>query len=168
MGINIPPISIETMCMLTNTVAYGMQGGGYYTSMFLLHTIRFSDPMECRWGCVLPGERVRAGQNTISVTGNVLRDYLTDLFPILELGTSAKMLSIVPLLSGGTWVSFADTFLDRRVVSVCLDDGLCKIGHVALEPHFTESLLAKRPLDLVKLQQSHIIIADTFLGRRIV
>jgi isocitrate dehydrogenase len=46
-------------------------------------------------------ERVRAGQDTISVTGNVLRDYLTDLFPILELGTSAKMLSIVPLLAGG-------------------------------------------------------------------
>ncbi|MGA9857142.1 MAG: NADP-dependent isocitrate dehydrogenase [Solirubrobacteraceae bacterium] len=46
-------------------------------------------------------ERVRAGENTISVTGNVLRDYLTDLFPILELGTSAKMLSIVPLMDGG-------------------------------------------------------------------
>jgi isocitrate dehydrogenase len=46
-------------------------------------------------------ERVRKGQDTISVTGNVLRDYLTDLFPILELGTSAKMLSIVPLLAGG-------------------------------------------------------------------
>ncbi|MCK9472957.1 NADP-dependent isocitrate dehydrogenase [Sulfurimonas sp.] len=45
--------------------------------------------------------RVRAGLNTISATGNVLRDYLTDLFPILELGTSAKMLSIVPLLAGG-------------------------------------------------------------------
>jgi isocitrate dehydrogenase len=45
--------------------------------------------------------RVRQGLNTISVTGNVLRDYLTDLFPILELGTSAKMLSIVPLLAGG-------------------------------------------------------------------
>ena len=45
--------------------------------------------------------RVHAGENTISVTGNVLRDYLTDLFPILELGTSAKMLSIVPLLAGG-------------------------------------------------------------------
>jgi isocitrate dehydrogenase len=45
--------------------------------------------------------RVRAGKDTISVTGNVLRDYLTDLFPILELGTSAKMLSIVPLLAGG-------------------------------------------------------------------
>ncbi|MEA3302178.1 MAG: NADP-dependent isocitrate dehydrogenase, partial [Pseudomonadota bacterium] len=46
-------------------------------------------------------QRVKAGQDTISVTGNVLRDYLTDLFPILELGTSAKMLSIVPLLAGG-------------------------------------------------------------------
>ena len=46
-------------------------------------------------------ERVRAGKNTISVTGNVLRDYLTDMYPILELGTSAKMLSIVPLLAGG-------------------------------------------------------------------
>ena len=45
--------------------------------------------------------RVKSGENTISVTGNVLRDYLTDLFPILELGTSAKMLSIVPLLAGG-------------------------------------------------------------------
>lgn len=46
-------------------------------------------------------ERMKAGQDTISVTGNVLRDYLTDLFPILELGTSAKMLSIVPLMNGG-------------------------------------------------------------------
>jgi len=46
-------------------------------------------------------ERVKKGENTISVTGNVLRDYLTDLFPILELGTSAKMLSIVPLMNGG-------------------------------------------------------------------
>lgn len=47
-------------------------------------------------------DRVKAGEDTISVTGNVLRDYLTDLFPILELGTSAKMLSIVPLLAGGS------------------------------------------------------------------
>jgi isocitrate dehydrogenase len=46
-------------------------------------------------------ERTRAGQDTISVTGNVLRDYLTDLFPILEVGTSARMLSIVPLMNGG-------------------------------------------------------------------
>jgi isocitrate dehydrogenase len=46
-------------------------------------------------------ERIRRGENTVSVTGNVLRDYLTDLFPILELGTSAKMLSVVPLINGG-------------------------------------------------------------------
>ena len=46
-------------------------------------------------------ERIAKGENTISVTGNVLRDYLTDLFPILELGTSAKMLSVVPLMNGG-------------------------------------------------------------------
>jgi isocitrate dehydrogenase len=46
-------------------------------------------------------ERIRRGEDTISVTGNVLRDYLTDLFPILELGTSAKMLSVVPLINGG-------------------------------------------------------------------
>lgn len=46
-------------------------------------------------------ERIRKGQDTISVTGNVLRDYLTDLFPIMELGTSAKMLSVVPLMNGG-------------------------------------------------------------------
>lgn len=51
--------------------------------------------------CRVSMERATAGKNTISVTGNVLRDYLTDLFPILELGTSAKMLSIVPLLAGG-------------------------------------------------------------------
>jgi isocitrate dehydrogenase len=46
-------------------------------------------------------ERIRKGEDTISITGNILRDYLTDLFPIIELGTSAKMLSIVPLLNGG-------------------------------------------------------------------
>jgi isocitrate dehydrogenase len=51
----------------------------------------------CAWSL----ERMKAGKDTISVTGNVLRDYLTDLFPILELGTSAKMLSIVPLMNGG-------------------------------------------------------------------
>ncbi len=50
---------------------------------------------------VLPSNGIRRGEDTISVTGNVLRDYLTDLFPIMELGTSAKMLSIVPLMNGG-------------------------------------------------------------------
>ena len=59
---------------------------------------RILAPVEAiRW-CL---ERIREGKDTISVTGNVLRDYLTDLFPILELGTSAKMLSVVPLLAGG-------------------------------------------------------------------
>jgi isocitrate dehydrogenase len=60
--------------------------------------IRILSPVEATRATLL---RVRAGQDTISVTGNVLRDYLTDLFPILELWTSAKMLSIVPLLEGG-------------------------------------------------------------------
>ena len=60
--------------------------------------IRILSPVEAMQATL---KRVRAGENTISVTGNVLRDYLTDLFPILELGTSAKMLSIVPLLAGG-------------------------------------------------------------------
>ncbi|MDT0550644.1 NADP-dependent isocitrate dehydrogenase, partial [Streptomyces lonegramiae] len=53
------------------------------------------------WAMRYTLERLIRGQDTISVTGNILRDYLTDLFPILELGTSAKMLSIVPLMAGG-------------------------------------------------------------------
>ena len=61
-------------------------------------TLSFESPQEAMKKTL---KRVRKGQNTISVTGNVLRDYLTDLFPILELGTSSKMLSIVPLLGGG-------------------------------------------------------------------
>jgi isocitrate dehydrogenase len=60
--------------------------------------IRIETPVEAMRSTL---KRVRTGEDTISVTGNVLRDYLTDLFPILELGTSAKMLSIVPLLAGG-------------------------------------------------------------------
>ena len=60
--------------------------------------IRILAPFEA---CMFTLERLKAGQDTISVTGNVLRDYLTDLFPILEVGTSAKMLSIVPLMNGG-------------------------------------------------------------------
>ncbi|MGW2741424.1 NADP-dependent isocitrate dehydrogenase [Streptomyces sp. NPDC001450] len=60
--------------------------------------IRILSPVEAT---KLSVERIRRGENTISVTGNVLRDYLTDLFPILELGTSAKMLSVVPLMAGG-------------------------------------------------------------------
>ncbi|MGH8815622.1 NADP-dependent isocitrate dehydrogenase [Achromobacter pestifer] len=60
--------------------------------------LRILDPVEATKFSV---KRIRAGLDTISVTGNVLRDYLTDLFPIMELGTSAKMLSIVPLVAGG-------------------------------------------------------------------
>ena len=60
--------------------------------------IRFLSPAEA---CTFSLERMVQGKDTISVTGNVLRDYLTDLFPILEVGTSAKMLSIVPLMNGG-------------------------------------------------------------------
>ncbi|HEX3777218.1 MAG TPA: NADP-dependent isocitrate dehydrogenase [Polyangiaceae bacterium] len=60
--------------------------------------IRILPPAEA---CKFSLERIKNGQDTISVTGNVLRDYLTDLFPILEVGTSAKMLSIVPLMNGG-------------------------------------------------------------------
>jgi isocitrate dehydrogenase len=61
-------------------------------------TIRILPPAEAT---LFTLARLKAGQDTISVTGNVLRDYLTDLFPILEVGTSAKMLSIVPLMNGG-------------------------------------------------------------------
>ncbi len=61
-------------------------------------TIEIMSPVDAT---KLSVERIRRGENTISVTGNVLRDYLTDLFPILEIGTSAKMLSIVPLMQGG-------------------------------------------------------------------
>ncbi|MGV2872116.1 NADP-dependent isocitrate dehydrogenase [Colwellia sp. E150_009] len=60
--------------------------------------IRILNPIDA---CKFSLERIAKGEDTISVTGNVLRDYLTDLFPILELGTSAKMLSIVPLMNGG-------------------------------------------------------------------
>lgn len=61
-------------------------------------TIEIMSPVEAT---AFSLERIRRGEDTISVTGNVLRDYLTDLFPILELGTSAKMLSVVPLMDGG-------------------------------------------------------------------
>src|SRR5699024_4386279 len=60
--------------------------------------IQFLPPFEATMHAL---KLIKEGKDTISVTGNVLRDYLTDLFPILELGTSAKMLSIVPLMAGG-------------------------------------------------------------------
>ncbi len=69
--------------------------GDHNTSGLELHIMKPIDAMKFSL------KRIRKGQDTISVTGNVLRDYLTDLFPILELGTSARMLSIVPLMKGG-------------------------------------------------------------------
>jgi isocitrate dehydrogenase len=68
-------------------------------------------------------ERSRAGQDTIAVTGNVLRDYLTDLFPIMELGTSAKMLSIVPLLAGGALFETGAGGTAPRHVQQFLEEG---------------------------------------------
>jgi isocitrate dehydrogenase len=67
--------------------------------------------------------RSRAGQDTIAVTGNVLRDYLTDLFPIMELGTSAKMLSIVPLLAGGAMFETGAGGTAPRHVQQFLEEG---------------------------------------------
>jgi len=71
-------------------------------------------------------DRIRKGQDTISVTGNVLRDYLTDLFPIMELGTSAKMLSIVPLMAGGGLFETGAGGTAPKLVQQFLQDGhLC-------------------------------------------
>merc|ERR1719219_728932 len=67
-------------------------------------------------------KRARAGLDTVSVTGNVLRDYLTDLFPIIELGTSAKMLSIVPLLAGGRLLETGRFAFARRAKAVATDN----------------------------------------------
>merc|ERR1711998_468056 len=97
-------------------------------------------------------ERAKAGESTISVTGNVLRDYNTDLFPILELGTSAKMLSIVPLLAGGGMYETGaggsapkhveqfvkeshlrrDSLGEFLAYAACLDDNAAKLGDAKL------------------------------------
>jgi isocitrate dehydrogenase len=69
--------------------------------------------------------RVRKGENTISVTGNVLRDYLTDLFPILELGTSARMLSIVPLMNGGGLFETVPVVRPQNMFSNSSKRGIC-------------------------------------------
>ena len=70
-------------------------------------------------------ERIRRGEDTISVTGNVLRDYLTDLFPILELGTSAKMLSIVPLMNGGGLFETGAGARHPNTLTSLLKKGIC-------------------------------------------
>jgi len=71
-------------------------------------------------------DRIRRGENTISVTGNVLRDYLTDLFPIMEVGTSAKMLSIVPLLAGGALFETGAGGSAPKHVRQLLDEGFLR------------------------------------------
>ncbi len=96
-------------------------------------------------------ERTRAGQDTISVTGNVLRDYLTDLFPILELGTSAKMLSIIPLMKGG---------------------GLFETGAGGSAPKHVQQLLEENHLrwdslgEFLALAVSYEHLADVFRNKR--
>ena len=89
---------------------------------------RILAPVEAiRW-CL---ERIREGKDTISVTGNVLRDYLTDLFPILELGTSAKMLSVVPLLAGGgLFETGAGGSAPKHVQQFVAEDYLLSLIHI--------------------------------------
>jgi isocitrate dehydrogenase len=96
-------------------------------------------------------QRIREGEDTISVTGNVLRDYLTDLFPIMELGTSAKMLSIVPLLAGGA---------------------MFETGAGGSAPRHVEQLLAENHLrwdslgEFLALAASFEHLADLYGGRQ--
>lgn len=87
--------------------------------------IRVLPPVEAT---KLSVERIRRGENTISVTGNVLRDYLTDLFPILELGTSAKMLSIVPLMAGGGLFETGAGWLRAEARAAARQGGLPPLG----------------------------------------
>lgn len=79
--------------------------------------IKILSPIEV---CKLSLNRIRQGLDTISATGNVLRDYLTDLFPILELGTSAEMLSIVPLMNGGGYLKLVPAVLHQNILSSLL------------------------------------------------
>ena len=108
-------------------------------------------------------ERIRKGEDTISVTGNVLRDYLTDLFPILELGTSAKMLSIVPLIAGGGLFETGaggsapkhvqqlvkENYLrwDSLGEFLALAESFAKYGDVHDNPHATHPRRDARPRD---------------------
>merc|ERR1712003_571936 len=112
-------------------------------------TLTIKKPSEA---CIESLERAKKGENTISVTGNVLRDYNTDLFPILELGTSAKMLSIVPLLQGGGLYETGaggsapkhveqfekenhlrwDSLGEFLAFAACLDDNAVKLGDAKL------------------------------------
>ena len=107
--------------------------------------------MEPSKACLYTLQRAKDGKDTISVTGNVLRDYLTDLFPILELGTSAKMLSIVPLMSGG---------------------GLFETGAGGSAPKHVQQLLQENHLrwdslgEFLALAQSYEHLAETFDNKK--
>ncbi|MCE3036548.1 NADP-dependent isocitrate dehydrogenase [Helicobacter sp. faydin-H20] len=83
------------------------------------------DILEPKLACLKSLEMIREGRDVISITGNVLRDYLTDLFPILELGTSAKMLSVVPMLNGGAmFETGAGGSAPKQVEQVLLENHL--------------------------------------------
>ena len=85
-------------------------------------------------------KRAREGKDTITVTGNVLRDYLTDLFPILELGTSAKMLSIVPLMVSLSYLVVVGALLTRRYSeSVLIYTNLHYSAQICTNPHSSTS-----------------------------
>ncbi|MCK4839098.1 MAG: NADP-dependent isocitrate dehydrogenase [Desulfobulbaceae bacterium] len=111
--------------------------------------------------------RVRRGEDTISVTGNVLRDYLTDLFPILELGTSAKMLSIVPLMNGGGLFETGAGGSAPKHVQQFLEEGHLRwdsLGEFcALVPSF-EHLYATFKLEIAKLFAETL---DLAIGRHL-
>jgi isocitrate dehydrogenase len=105
-------------------------------------------------------ERLKAGQDTISVTGNVLRDYLTDLFPILEVGTSAKMLSIVPLMNGGGLFETGAGGSAPKHVQQFVEEGhlrwdslgeflalACSLEHLGITLHNPKALVLAKTLD---------------------
>lgn len=122
-------------------------------------------------------ERIRKGQDTISVTGNVLRDYNTDLFPILELGTSAKMLSIVPLLAGGgLYETGAGGSAPKHVQQVQKENHLRwdSLGEflalaVSIEDYaaFTDSAKAKVMAKALDSANNQYLVSNKSPGRRV-
>ncbi|EIF34976.1 isocitrate dehydrogenase, NADP-dependent, monomeric type [Burkholderia sp. Ch1-1] len=119
--------------------------------------IRIMTPVEATQFSV---DRIRAGKDTISVTGNVLRDYLTDLFPIMELGTSAKMLSIVPLMAGGGMFETGAGGSAPKHVQQLVEEGFLRwdslgeflalaasLEHLGNEYHNPKALILAKTLD---------------------
>ena len=101
-------------------------------------------------------ERQIRGLDTISVTGNVLRDYLTDLFPIMELGTSAKMLSIVPMLAGGGMYETGAGGSAPKHVQQLLEENHIKITRTTMSEHqFFLKLLIKLLAGYLKIVNHH-------------